>query len=169
MGCAGNALPAGFSCSGLSQCAMRILPCPNEVETWTGAGRVDAFICSCVAGAWKCADCFMGQAACGPPPEGGAPADASEDTSDGGEDAGASDAPASEASTVEAGAVGCQVAGLGVGDDAGTNAFIVDWVDDAGSSQSCGFYACPAVCSTGQSCSVAYTAHALVITGGTCL
>jgi hypothetical protein len=157
---------------------MNILPCPNEVQTWAGGGRVDAFICSCVAGTWTCADCYMGSSLCGPPPDAGAPSDASGDATDGGED-GADDAPASDAAVVEAGAVSCQfpsgdaasvyTAGIGIGDDGGPNEFNVYWVDDAGASQSCGFSACAAVCPTGQTCSVAYTAHALVITGGTCL
>jgi hypothetical protein len=74
-GCAPNALPSGLGCSGQEQCAMEILPCPGEVQSWDGAGRVDGYICSCVGGRWSCDNCYLGRALCadsGPPGDGAA-------------------------------------------------------------------------------------------------
>jgi hypothetical protein len=158
---------------------MRILPCANEVATWAGAGRQDVFVCSCVTGAWTCADCFMGSSPCGPIPEAAAPdvtsSDAGEDAPDDAGSGGASDGPSPEAGLAQ-----CQVpagdastvyaAGIGItGDDAGSGAPVIVWVDDGGTSESCGSTACSAICPTGQSCSVSFPAHAVTITGGTCL
>jgi hypothetical protein len=48
LGCALDALPSELPCSGVPQCSMLILPCLYEVQTWTGTGRVDVYICSCI-------------------------------------------------------------------------------------------------------------------------
>ena len=69
--CAADALPQGLVCSGPSQCQARIGPVD-------GCGRVDAWICSCIAGRWSCDDCAVGAALC----EGGA---ASYELPDGGD------------------------------------------------------------------------------------
>lgn len=63
-GCSSNALPNRLACSGRAQCALEVLPCANEVETWVGAGRVDGYICSCIDGQWSCDDCYPGEALC---------------------------------------------------------------------------------------------------------
>jgi hypothetical protein len=53
--------------------------------------------------------------------------------------------------------------------EAGPSAAVIEWVNDAGMSESCGPTGCAARCSPGQACTVAFITHGLVIPGGTCL
>jgi len=57
LGCTLDALPSGLPCSGSAQCTLRILPCPNEVQT-------DSYLCTCLDSHWSCDDCAPGSARC---------------------------------------------------------------------------------------------------------
>jgi len=70
LGCALNAVPTGLPCSGHTQCSLSILPCPDEVQTWAGGGRVDGYVCSCINDQWSCDDCWLGEALCAEEPDG---------------------------------------------------------------------------------------------------
>jgi hypothetical protein len=87
VGCALDGLPSGMSCSGHAQCSMPVLPCPNEVQTWSGTGRVDGYVCSCLDDRWSCDDCAMGGAVCAEAPDAG-PLDAAPNNADGSADSG---------------------------------------------------------------------------------
>ncbi len=75
LGCALDALPSGLACTGSAQCALTILPCPDEVQTWGGLGRVDGYVCTCVGSRWSCDDCDHGQSLCA---DGGSQVEASD-------------------------------------------------------------------------------------------
>jgi hypothetical protein len=84
LGCGVDALPTGLACTGSAQCSLIVYPCPGEVQSFTGGGRTDGYVCTCVDSRWACDDCNVGAALCpeaGPPPEAG-PTDAAPDSAD---------------------------------------------------------------------------------------
>jgi hypothetical protein len=71
LGCGLDAVPSGLQCTGPSQCAMTVYPCPGwQTDPAGGGGITDGYICSCVAGHWACEDCSEGAGTCS---EAGAP------------------------------------------------------------------------------------------------
>jgi hypothetical protein len=82
---------------------MAIDPCPDSPR-YAGSERIDAYVCTCTSGHWRCVDCYEGASLCVESPDGSLYFDRG---ADGGSDAGSDARPDAEAGPdVEAGADG---------------------------------------------------------------